>query len=92
MLIRGNSYMDYNALDIQLNPCLPNITAKTCLDSTLEKIKEYLGFPEIITLTNKQRVNTTELNERVVVKESRVWNSHIDLSQPTYIQNFVKLG
>ena len=80
MLIRGNSYMDYNLLDIQMNPCLPNKTAKTCLNNTLEKTKEYLGYPEMITLTNKQRVNTTELNERVVVKESTVWNSHIDLS------------
>ena len=35
MLIRGNSYMDYNALDIQMNPCFPNETAKTCLNSTL---------------------------------------------------------
>ncbi len=85
MLIRGNSYMDYNALDIQLNPCLPNVTANICLNNTLEKTKQYLGYPEIITFSNIQRVNTSEFNERVVVRESRVWNSHIDLSQPTYI-------
>ena len=84
--------MDYKKLDIQMNPCFPNITAKTCLNNTLEKTKKYLGFPEIITLTNRQRVNTTELDEKVIVKESRVWHSHIDLANPTYSQTFVKMG
>lgn len=69
MLIRGNSYMDYKTLDIQMNPCFSNITAKTCLNNTLEKTKKYLGFPEIITLTDRQRVNTTELDEKVIVKD-----------------------
>ena len=72
MLIRGSSSMDFNALDIFLSPCKPNITEKTCLNNTLDKTKKYLGHPEFITLTNKKRVNTTKLDDRVIVKESRV--------------------
>ena len=53
LLLKGRDDFESVALYITLNPCTENITAGTCINKTLEETKQYLGKPELITLTNR---------------------------------------
>ena len=75
-----------------INSLALNVDLIACRDcnKTLEEVKEYLQYPELIIMYNSQRLDTFKYDSDFIVSESKIWNTHIDKTRPNWGKTFIK--
>jgi hypothetical protein len=86
LLIRGTNEIDSSNLNIDLKPCSHDM----CANDDLDSLKAYLGNPELVIYQNKQRFDSLVFSNDCIVKESKLWNQHIDLRQPNWMLTYIE--
>jgi hypothetical protein len=87
LAIRGADEIDSVILNIDYVRCDKNSGGK-CEKLTLDKLRNYLDHPELVLMFNQQRFNKTEYVDDPIVKESIIWNQHIDKQQANWMSTY----
>jgi len=88
MVIRGTDEIDSVALNIDLTTCDRSLGGE-CATRTKEDLKTYLGRPELIIFSNRQRFNNMDYTDDCIVSESVIWNQHVNKDQANWMQSFL---
>ena len=75
--MRGVNEIDSVGLNIDFVPC-NKTKSDACARQTLEGLKTFLGKPELIVFSNSERFDNSKYTDECIVKESTIWNQHIN--------------
>lgn len=79
--MRGSDEIDSIALNLDY------VAANS--GQTKEELSEYLGHPELVIYYNTMRFNNKEFGDASIIKESRLYNQHIDKRQANWMQTYI---
>ena len=82
LMVRGANNFNYTRLDLQLTLSEEFIQS----NKTLQDVQSYLSAPELYILKNDQVFNNIKYPRSVVRKESSILATHLDTSQPYYME------
>jgi hypothetical protein len=85
--IRGHNEIDSVALNIDYIAC------RDC-NKTKEDVTDYLGHPELVLMYNTQSLDTYVFSgeEDFILKESKIFNAHIDKSRANWLKTYFRMN
>ena len=88
--IRGSNEINGLQFNVDFIPCWPDpAIGKKCKKQTLAELQEHLTHPELIILSNTQRLDLNKYNDEVLIYESKLYTQHVNKLQANWMQSLV---